>query len=227
MFKQGGFGVLFFFALLLLSFGVFSRDNNENYISINRDVVEYCSHKGCDNAMFYRYYKKNLPRFCSESDSILSQKKHTSVLKFLLKESILFNLPVTVSVLPIIESSLNPNAAASTHHNSAKGLWQLKPGTARDMGLKVGGGVDDRMDIRKSTMGGLRYMVWLHNRFDDDHNLSVLAYNVGVGRVERMIKKYNTKNAWYLSRLISRKNDENDYLLKYYAYSLSLMRKGC
>jgi len=103
----------------------------------------------------------------------------------------------------------------------------MKPDTARDMGLRVDASVDERLDINLSTTAGLKYLSWLERKFDGDHNLAVLAYHTGIGNVERMISKYGTDNAWFLSRLLGKNNADKDYLLKYYSYSLALMKKGC
>ena len=57
------------------------------------------------------------------------------------------NLPPELVYLPILES-LFENRANSGH---ARGMWQFTRQTAKEMGLRVGFMVDERMDWRKAT----------------------------------------------------------------------------
>eukprot|EP00493_Phyllostaurus_siculus_P005612 UN05658 len=63
-----------------------------------------------------------------------------------------------------MESSLNPSQSAGEHKNAAKGFWQFKPATARDMGLVVDDRIDERLDAEKSTRAGLKYLQWLEKK---------------------------------------------------------------
>jgi membrane-bound lytic murein transglycosylase MltF len=192
----------------------------------NDDVMLYCGDNGCDNQLFYRYYEKNAPRLCRESSSLFKNRTQSTIFSYILTQAQDSDIQNTVSVIPILESSLNPSASAGNYPSAAKGLWQMKPGTAKDMGLIINTHVDQRYDIIHSTRAGISYVAWLESKFDD-HNLAVLAYHIGYGRLSKLIKKYNTKNPWFLSQLISEKHPDKDYLLKYYGYSLALMNKGC
>tara|TARA_B100000949_G_scaffold234976_1_gene255902 strand:+ start:371 stop:1051 length:681 start_codon:yes stop_codon:yes gene_type:complete len=191
------------------------------------DVVEYCVKSGCDSQVFYRYYNDNSERFCKERSYLVGESRQAKVMQSVMHIAVIKGMQPTAAVIPLLESSLNPSAVASSHANAAKGMWQMKPDTARDMGLRVDASVDERLDINLSTTAGLKYLSWLERKFDGDHNLAVLAYHTGIGNVERMISKYGTDNAWFLSRLLGKNNADKDYLLKYYSYSLALMKKGC
>ncbi|MCP4187195.1 MAG: transporter substrate-binding domain-containing protein [Gammaproteobacteria bacterium] len=78
------------------------------------------------------------------------------------------------------ESGFNPKAKSPT---GARGLMQLMPRTARSMGIKK---IDDP---DHSILGGIRYMDWLRDRFDNELPIaerlwfSLAAYNAGVGHV--------------------------------------------
>lgn len=210
--------------LFLLSFGVSADDG---IVLPSYEITSYCERAGCDNQLFYRFYESKKERFCREAGVFLSNRKHVKTLSFLIDSSIEKGLPGSFSVVPVVESSLRLDVPASEHPNAAKGLWQFKPSTARDMGLIVNESIDERLDMYRSTEAGLKYLTWLAKRFDGDVNLAILAYHAGVGRVERVSRKYNTKNAWYISSLISAKHPDRDYLPKFYSYTLALTNKGC
>ena len=214
--------------LCLLLFSPISLASGEDNIVLpSFEITSYCEQAGCDNQLFYRFYESKKARFCRDARIFLSSKKHIDVLGYLIEASTSKGLPGSFSVVPVIESSLRVDVPASEHPNAAKGLWQFKPSTARDMGLIVSDELDERLDMVRSTEAGLKYLVWLANRFDGDVNLAILAYHAGVGRVERVSKKYNTKNAWYISSLISAKHPDRNYLPKFYSYTLALTNKGC
>lgn len=212
---------------ILLFSTVASAQSEKTRIVPPASVKMYCKKAGCDNQFFYRFYANHRDRFCEESRDLLSQRRHSMLLGYLVREASKAGLPATVAVLPIIESSLDPRAVASKGTNAAKGLWQFKPGAAKDMGLSIGHRYDERLDLRLSTDAGLRYLKWLESEFDGNHALAVLAYHLGIGNVQKMIAQYGTKNPWYLSKLNNVSLSDKEYLQKYFAYSLALMKKGC
>ena len=92
------------------------------------------------------------------------------------------------------ESGFNPNAVS---HKGARGLMQLMPATAREVGVK------NIFDPKQNIRGGARYLKWMMNRFDDDLKLSLAAYNAGPTTVDRMggVPPYReTKN--YVNRVL-------------------------
>lgn len=190
-------------------------------------IRRYCIVSNCDTPIFYRYYQENRVRFCEKERPILLKDNNHAILIYIAKKASSFGLRSSVAVLPVMESSLNPNASANKSIHAAKGLWQFKPATARDMGLRVDNYVDERLDPKKASNAGLKYLQWLNNQFDGDHNLAVLAYYVGVGRLQKLIDKHGTRNPWFLSQMISGFEPAKDYLMKYHGYTLSLMGKGC
>jgi soluble lytic murein transglycosylase-like protein len=68
--------------------------------------------------------------------------------------------------------------ADAVSHAGARGLAQLMPGTARDLGVDL----DDPM---QNLEGGARYLREQLDRFDGDLERALAAYNAGPGRVIR------------------------------------------
>jgi len=94
-------------------------------------------------------------------------------------------MPRDLKYLAMIESEFNPVARS---HAGAVGLWQFMSGTARNFGLKVGHGVDQRKDPAAETDAALSYLSSLHDRFGSWY-LAAAAYNSGEGTVLRALKR--------------------------------------
>ena len=101
------------------------------------------------------------------------------------------NMPGELALLPMIESSFNPNA---TSHMGATGLWQLAASTGKRYGLIQRGWQDPRKNVSAATNAALSYLQFLHNEFDGDWFLAIAAYNAGEGRVRRAIKRNLAQN---------------------------------
>ncbi len=93
-------------------------------------------------------------------------------------------MPSSLKYLAVAESLLVPGAVSSA---SAAGLWQLMPATARWMGLRVDGIVDERLDLYRSTEAAVVLLKSYHEEFNDWH-LALAAYNCGNGRVRQAIR---------------------------------------
>lgn len=83
--------------------------------------------------------------------------------------------PSLIEALVWQESRWRPTAVSPV---GARGLAQLMPGTARDLGV-------DPNDPFQNLEGGARYLREQLDRFDGDLEKALAAYNAGPGRVIR------------------------------------------
>lgn len=103
-------------------------------------------------------------------------------------------------VLAVIEqeSGFNPQAMSP---KNAQGLMQLIPATAQRFG------VTDVWDPEQNLRGGMAYLKWLMNYFENDLELVLAAYNAGEGAVTRHggIPPY-AETQDYVKRIVARLN---------------------
>jgi membrane-bound lytic murein transglycosylase D len=143
---------------------------------------------------------KNATRFVKnyliKEDESLGQIKLRSKSYFKLIDTILtkYGLPVELKYLAVVESDLKTTALSRV---GAKGMWQLMPGTARDLGLKVSRKYDERTQVYKSTVAAAKYLKDLYAEFGD-WLLVMAAYNGGPGTVYHAIKRSGSHNFWVL-----------------------------
>lgn len=83
--------------------------------------------------------------------------------------------PDLVTALIRVESAWNPRAIS---RKGAVGLMQLMPATAARFGVR------DLYNPRQNILGGIRYLRWLLDRFDNRVEWAVAAYNAGENAVE-------------------------------------------
>lgn len=107
----------------------------------------------------------------------------------------MYQLPLELKYLPVIESALNPNAIS---HAGAAGLWQFTLVTGKQYGLQVNSLVDERRDPVKSTYAAVHYLSDLYKIFGD-WNLVIAAYNCGPANIIKAIHRANgEKDYWQI-----------------------------
>lgn len=96
-----------------------------------------------------------------------------------------YSLPDELKFLSIVESDLTPRAVS---HAGAGGLWQIMPGTGRDLKLYQDDYIDERMDPVKATEAACKYLRDLYAIFGD-WEMAMAAYNCGPGAVKRAMRR--------------------------------------
>jgi hypothetical protein len=126
-------------------------------------------------------------------------------------------LPPDLSYMAIVESAVT---SVSNRKSGAAGPWQLMAPTARAFGLVVNEKVDERMDVRKSTLAACKLMRELILDFGAEGSvmLAVAAYNGGSGKVRQAIRTVKDpikqRNFWYLYRIGALPLETREYVPK-------------
>ena len=97
-------------------------------------------------------------------------------------------VPDDFKYLALVESGLT-NAVSPA---GARGFWQFMTPTAKSYGLQVNSEVDERYHLEKATRAACAY---LKNSFENygDWALVAASYNMGVGGVNKQLKKQELK----------------------------------
>lgn len=131
-------------------------------------------------------------------------------------------LPIELALLPAVESGFRPRARSG---DEATGLWQFVPETADDIGITRTEWFDGRADVVASTTAAIDYLGYLNATFHGDWELTLAAYNAGLGRVRTAIKRNLADGLAtdYWSLRLPRETRE--YVPKLYAL-INLLRNG-
>ena len=115
--------------------------------------------------------------------------RYIPVMRQILKKQ---GVPQDLVYLPLIESGFNPHAYSYAH---AVGPWQFIASTGRLYDLEVNYFVDERRDFVRSTYAAANFLNDLYSKYNS-WELALAAYNGGPGRIERAIRRQDTKDFW-------------------------------
>lgn len=110
----------------------------------------------------------------------------------------IYQLPVQLKYLPMVESRLRPQATSGV---GAAGLWQFMPTTAKHYSLKIDQYLDERRDPYKSTEAAVKMLADLYEQFED-WSLVLAAYNCGPTRVRKAIRIAGCSNFWEIKKYL-------------------------
>ncbi len=143
-----------------------------------------------DNARVNKKMQSSIARhsFRSVQSNVLQNKAERifPIIEPILKA---YGIPDDFKYVPLVEAGFSEG----TSIKGAKGLWQFMPGTARTYGLKVGHGIDERTNIKKSTVAACKYIKSLYNQFNS-WTLAAAAYNNGEIKLLKAINKQKEDN---------------------------------
>jgi membrane-bound lytic murein transglycosylase D len=99
------------------------------------------------------------------------------------------NMPAEMALIPMVESDYEPFGVSRT---GATGLWQMMPGTASWLGIKINWWYDGRRNVVSSTNAALKHLRYLHSEFGS-WLLAMAAYDAGDGAIRSAIR-YNKRH---------------------------------
>lgn len=148
----------------------------------------------------------------SNQDDCLYDIRQRAISFFPIIDPILrqYKIPRDFRYLPLAESELINDCVSP---KGASGYWQLMPETARELGLKVNGSVDERYDLRKATIAVCHYLHQLYRQLGS-WSLVAAAYNGGLGHVQTRMQQQKQKNYFRLSL----HRETSHYLFRVLAY---------
>lgn len=103
------------------------------------------------------------------------------------------NLPEILEYLPVVESNYKTSAKSKS---GAIGMWQFMANSVYPF-LVLDDFVDERLDPWKSTEAALKKLTENFNYFND-WLIAIAAYNCGVGAMNKILRKAEKKDFWYL-----------------------------
>jgi membrane-bound lytic murein transglycosylase D len=115
-------------------------------------------------------------------------------LPFIKEEIAKREMPLEIAYLPVIESGFQSTA---TSKSGAAGLWQFMLNSISPYSMKVNDFVDERRDFQKATRAALSKLNENYQLLGD-WELSLTAYNAGLGAVNKAVKNAKTRNYWEL-----------------------------
>lgn len=137
-------------------------------------------------------------------------ERSSKYMPFIQKELKNSGLPQDLAFIVMVESGFIPTAVS---HASAVGPWQFIKPTATRYGLTVNWWLDERKDLKKSTLAAIRYIRDLYSEFGSWY-LVAASYNMGENGLRRQIQKHGTKDFWKLSQAGALPKETTDYVPK-------------
>jgi pSer/pThr/pTyr-binding forkhead associated (FHA) protein/soluble lytic murein transglycosylase-like protein len=147
--------------------------------------------------------------------SALGRSRHdVATMRRILQEA---HLPPDLAYMVVVESAVSTSQKSSA---GAAGMWQFTAPTARAFGLTVNRDLDERLDVRKSTVAACKVLRELILDFGAGSSvmLALAAYNSGSTKVKQGIRKVvdpiKQRNFWYLYRVRALPAETREYVPK-------------
>ena len=104
-------------------------------------------------------------------------------------------IPTELALIPIVESTYNPNAVSPAAIST--GMWQFVSSSGKRFGMIQNSDLDERKDIVKSTRAAITYLQYLHDMFGS-WELAIAAYNWGEGNINTAVNNSSSRNFYDL-----------------------------
>ena len=124
-------------------------------------------------------------------------------------------LPQELVFLPVVESAY---LATAVSRAGATGLWQFMRNSIGPYDMNVTEWVDERRDFWKSTIGALDKLENEYRRLGS-WELTLAAYNAGIGTVTNAMRRYPGADYWELCRRRAFRNETINYVPRLLAVS--------
>ncbi len=120
-------------------------------------------------------------------------------------------IPDDFKYLALQESALIPDAVSSSN---AVGFWQFKKAAGKEMGLRIDGAVDERMNVVSASRGAARYLKKYNSLFFNNWLYMLQGYYMGPGGALRSLDKkhygakrmiVDKKTHWYVKKYLAHK----------------------
>jgi membrane-bound lytic murein transglycosylase D len=139
-----------------------------------------------------KYWEK---RYSNPKYFAIIMQNTSPYLYFVVSELERRGMPTELALIPIVESTYNPNAISPAAIST--GMWQFVASSGQRFGLTLDKDLDERKDIVKSTRAALTYLQYLHDLFGS-WELAIAAYNWGEGNINAAVNRAGSKNFYDL-----------------------------
>jgi len=172
LFSEGLARWLFIASMVLILAGPpLFEDRNSTHPVVEKPVV-------CEAGVLPPLPEKDIPTAPEKKPPCFrGNKTEQRFHPIILQAAIRFQVdPALVKAIIMAESGYDPRAVSRV---GAKGLMQLMPATAEELGVK------DSFNPKHNINAGVGYFKKLLNRFDGDVKLALAAYNAGTRKVRQ------------------------------------------
>lgn len=103
-------------------------------------------------------------------------------------------IPDDFKYLAVAESGLKNVVSPA----GATGFWQIMKGTAREYGLEVNSGIDERYHLEKSTEVACQYLLEAYEKYGN-WTLAAASYNAGMNKISKETVRQNESQYYHMN----------------------------
>jgi hypothetical protein len=202
--------IIFLLVAIVVLLGISAIDNIPDNAAISREAFSENYHiyqPPIPDSIFFAgekvpldvfHVKERLDRellvntYWQSNQMLLIKRAHRwfPVIEQILQEQ---GVPDDFKYLALIESSFTDVSSPA----GAKGFWQFIKPTAQMYGLEVNDKVDERLNLRKSTIAACKYLKAMYAQYGS-WTLAAAGYNTGQKNIDTHISNQGTKNYYFL-----------------------------